>query len=189
MKKFIVTLVLAALFAAPAMADMDDTTRHSGEFGCDTCHTPHGAQDVTDAPLWNSTLGTTGESFDAYDSPSMDATPGAPNGASLLCLTCHDGTTHTTGTGALDGATNDTLALGLIGTDLTDMHPVSFAYADGGSGLVAEATVDADAAGLLFGGKVQCSSCHDVHKTAVAGDHALRVLNPNGELCAKCHAK
>jgi predicted CXXCH cytochrome family protein len=170
-------------FPAGILADL--AQEHSTEFGCDTCHTPHGAMAVADAPLWNSDLGTTGEAFTVYTSPTLDASPTQPDGASLLCLTCHDGVTHTTGTGALDGAgANNTLDLGLIGTDLTDMHPISFNYADGGAGLVAEGSVTA---GLLFGGKVQCASCHDVHTTAVAGDHALRVATP--ALCDECHTK
>jgi hypothetical protein len=48
-------------------------------------------------------------------------------------------------------------------------------------------------ADVLDAGKVQCSSCHDVHdQESVAGTHLLRVLNnganPSG-LCLTCHIK
>ena len=49
-------------------------------------------------------------------------------------------------------------------------------------------------ADVLDAGKVQCSSCHDVHDSpkAVAGTHLLRVENGNANpsgLCLTCHDK
>ena len=77
---------------------------------CVFCHTPHGANDSApgSAPLWNRPVpegpGLTPADIDAlpgsapagtftiYDSPNFDATPGKPQGVSLACLSCHDGT-------------------------------------------------------------------------------------------------
>lgn len=56
---------------------------------CVYCHTPHGA--ATNAPLWNRTLPATGN-YTPYSSTTMDTIVGQPDGISLACLSCHDGT-------------------------------------------------------------------------------------------------
>jgi cytochrome c553 len=61
---------------------------------CVFCHTPHGANTSVPAgspPLWNRQVNTTG--YTPYASPNFD-TPslGQPQGVSLACLSCHDGT-------------------------------------------------------------------------------------------------
>lgn len=57
---------------------------------CVFCHTPHHAD--AQAPLWNRDL-PTATGWTMYNSPTMDATVlGAPQGISLACLSCHDGT-------------------------------------------------------------------------------------------------
>lgn len=60
---------------------------------CVYCHTPHGAQN-SNAPLWNRTLPTTGN-YTPYSSTTIDTNGGVipqPDGVSLACLSCHDGT-------------------------------------------------------------------------------------------------
>lgn len=60
---------------------------------CVYCHTPHGAQNSS-APLWNRTLPTTGN-YTPYSSTTIDTNGGTipqPDGISLACLSCHDGT-------------------------------------------------------------------------------------------------
>lgn len=66
--------------------------RANGEV-CVFCHTPHAAK--TDgpraAPLWNRALSTA--AYVMYDSPWLDSKPAsAPQGVSMACLSCHDGT-------------------------------------------------------------------------------------------------
>ncbi|HTN44241.1 MAG TPA: hypothetical protein VMN77_10650 [Nitrospiria bacterium] len=64
---------------------------------CVFCHTPHGANPNTIGtpgapPLWNRTVGASG-SYTIYTSPNFDGTnSGQPQGVSLACLSCHDGT-------------------------------------------------------------------------------------------------
>lgn len=167
----------------------------SGEM-CIVCHTPHNADaSVADAPLWNHS--STTELFQLYTSATLQAVPGQPDGSSKLCLSCHDGVTAvdnfggtTTGTQVLSGSTN-------IGTDLSNDHPISFTYdatlasADGAlkdpstdvSGL--GSTIDAD---MLFSGKMQCASCHDVHNGAGVA-HLLLKSNAGSALCLTCHVK
>ena len=163
---------------------------------CIVCHTPHHSDvSIADAPLWNHQI--TSQTFTLYSSSTLDATLGQPDASSKLCLSCHDGVTAvdnfggtTTGTATLTGAAN-------VGTDLTNDHPVSFTYdltlanADGGlydpattnSGL--GNTINAD---MLFGGKLQCASCHDVHNSAGIA-YLLVKSNAASGLCLTCHNK
>ncbi|MCC7377478.1 MAG: hypothetical protein IT581_22650 [Verrucomicrobiales bacterium] len=162
---------------------------------CIVCHTPHNANtSIADAPLWNHTM--TAASFTVYSSGSMNATPGAPDGASKLCLSCHDGTVAVDSYGGANGSTIMT-GSALLGTDLKNDHPVSFVYddslasTDGGlhsptsrdSGL--GGTIDAK---MLISHKLQCSSCHDVHNTAGI-THMLLKSNEGSALCLTCHNK
>lgn len=169
----------------------------SGGQICLPCHTPHNSDlTVPEAPLWNHEV--TAASFTPYTSPTLTATDVVqPSGSSKLCLSCHDGTV------ALDnfgGTTTGTsfISTGLVGTNLSDDHPISFTYdaalatADGGlynpttalSGLGGTITVD-----LLRGGEMECSSCHDVHNSYPANPSLLVITNAGSLLCLTCHDK
>lgn len=155
--------------------------------------------------------------YDVTVSPTMDATPtdigGAAAGSasvSNLCMSCHDGTVAVQSlynapneAPINDNPANITVtsggnvsAAGLItgnpnlGTDLSNDHPVNFTYdtalatADGE--LNDPATTPAVAA-LLFGGTVQCASCHDPHNDTFG---AFMVMDNTGSaLCVTCHQK
>jgi hypothetical protein len=56
---------------------------------CVYCHTPHNA--AGDAPLWNRELPVQ-SGYLMYSSPNFDSKADAPDGISLACLSCHDGT-------------------------------------------------------------------------------------------------
>ncbi|MEN8247292.1 MAG: cytochrome c3 family protein [Bacteroidota bacterium] len=163
---------------------------------CIVCHTPHSSNTtVGNAPLWNHEVTSTA-TFTLYTGGgTMDATTGQPGGSSKLCLSCHDGTVALENFG---GTTTGTASVttGDLGTDLSDDHPISFTYntalatADGelynpstqDSGL--GSTIDAD---LLFGGSLECGSCHDVHNAGFA--YLLRIDNAGSALCLTCHNK
>jgi predicted CXXCH cytochrome family protein len=171
---------------------------------CIVCHTPHNAVVGADpsAPLWNH-ADTAVTTFTMYSSDTFNgsATIGTqPGGRSKACLSCHDGTV------ALDsfgGNTGTTFLTGrtLMGSDLTDDHPVSFVYddalaaADGQlhppsttSSGVGPGTISQD---LLFGDRLECASCHDVHNSyslpGVPG--MLLKTNTGSALCLTCHNK
>ena len=160
---------------------------------CLVCHAPHNSQSTL-VPLWNRR--TTQATFTMYGSPTFSAAPGQPGGASKACLSCHDGTV------ALDsfgGATGTTFLTGptLLGTDLSNDHPVSFLYdsalaaADGGlenpaaapSGLLGTIRDD-----LLFNDRMECASCHDVHNSYNQAGLLVK-SNAASALCATCHTK
>jgi predicted CXXCH cytochrome family protein len=140
----------------------------------------------------------------------MNAVPGQPNGLSKLCLGCHDGTVAidsygkntTVGWHFISDAQFGTGSK-VIGTDLTNDHPISFVYdaalvaADGALRDPVTATIlpginsvtGTIAAELLDGtGQVQCTSCHDVHN-GQGINKLLKVNNTGSALCLTCHIK
>ena len=117
---------------------------------CVFCHTPHAAENIPAAPLWNRKLSAA--TYTPYTSSSMDANAtelaNAPGGASKLCLSCHDGTLAIGSVNVLNGQApasivmNGTAAGGgmppgsgeftgftrNLGVNLTNDHPISFTY-------------------------------------------------------------
>jgi len=100
---------------------------------CAMCHTPHSGSG--DYPIWN--RAAAGVVYDMYRSPSFDMYEGKqPQSPSSLCLVCHNGVYSTLvnypGPGSIDNPSYDyEMNPGLwamLGTDLTDDHPVSFTY-------------------------------------------------------------
>ena len=167
---------------------------------CVFCHTPHGADtSVTDAPLWNHEVTT--QTYELYNSPTLDATMEQPSGASRLCLSCHDGTVAVDSYGGNQGVIflGGDLAIGADG--LANDHPVSFLYTDALADIDGElhpptssssglgSTIDDD---LLFNGYLHCSSCHDVHngpRAAAVNDNLLVITQTGSQLCLTCHDK
>jgi len=101
---------------------------------CAMCHTPHSGSG--DYPLWNRAV--PGVVYEMYASPSYDMNEGKqPQAPSSLCLACHNGVysglVNYPGPGSIDNPSYDyEMNPGLwamLGTDLTDDHPVSFTYA------------------------------------------------------------
>jgi predicted CXXCH cytochrome family protein len=191
-------LILGSAQAAITGSSHDFSTESwnfSGEI-CQPCHTPHDANlDVPGAPLWNHQ--STTATFQLYASPTFDgaATIGQPSGPSKLCLSCHDGTVALDNYGGFTGGSN--YAALQVGTDLRDDHPISFTYdstlasQDQGlydpttqnSGLGSTIHVD-----LLHEGRLECSSCHDVHNQS-GSDFLLVKSNAGSSLCLTCHNK
>jgi len=165
---------------------------------CVVCHTPHNAdQNVSGAPLWNHAVTTA--TFQLYSSATLDATIGNPDGVSKLCLSCHDGTVGIDNYGGRGTSAEIISGGALIGTDLTNDHPVSFTYdanlaaTDGGlfdptttnSGLGGKISDD-----MLFGqnnDRLECASCHNPHDRSKG--KFLRKDNTGSGLCFTCHNK
>ncbi len=172
---------------------------------CVFCHTPHQPSGVTTDPLWNHTLSSTA-SYGVYSSNTLNATPadiGGQQTVSNLCMSCHDGTV---GVGSQYNEQNgvpapSTAAITILntnpaylGTDLTNDHPINFTYdaalatADGELNTpVSTSCVDAACNVPLFGGTVQCASCHDPHDNTLAP--FLTLTQVDSALCTTCHQK
>jgi hypothetical protein len=189
---------------------------------CRVCHVPHDHQKVKqnylNGLLWNHNVSTaTYTMYDSSWSNTINGTVSAqPVGTAKLCLGCHDGSV------AIDAF--DGHGAGAVGTtknivdydagfkvpgftdganlDLRGTHPISIVYdktADPGLKDPATATWNngATVASTLDNGKVQCSTCHDVHdQESVASTHLLRTANSTklagglaSGLCLTCHIK
>ncbi len=169
---------------------------------CKFCHTPHNAS--TQAPLWNRS--DPGGSYTMYWEPTMNAYPSQaaapqPNGASKLCLSCHDGTialgaTVSGGTIQMSGGitTMPVSSGAYFGTDLSGHHPISFTVTDAlvaannSAGDVPLKTVAEMRSGPVVSldpsDRVQCTSCHDPHHDPFGG--FLRAPSED-QVCLGCH--
>lgn len=79
---------------APPLVTFMDSTRNDYLEVCVYCHTPHGANRTTPAPLWNRTMRvTTYQTYGQLNSGSLTQPVTQPGVNSLTCLSCHDGQT------------------------------------------------------------------------------------------------
>ena len=205
MFRSILSFVLVILYASVAFGQIAGTDHDFSGQGwgtteiCEPCHAPHNSDlTVSDAPLWNHEV--TAATFTVYSSTTLNATVGQPSSNSKLCLSCHDGTVALDSFGGNTG-TNFISGSALIGTDLSNDHPVSFVFnaalatADGGlydpsTHITAlGGTIEED---LLFGlsgsATLECASCHDPHN-GYGNPHLLLIDNDASAFCLTCHDK
>jgi predicted CXXCH cytochrome family protein len=212
--KLLFTFLFIAAFATVGLGQITGSAHDfkgqswnsSGEI-CIVCHTPHNAMTTSGAlaaPLWNHRE-STASSFTPYASTgTLNATVGQPSGVSKLCLSCHDGTVGVSDFGAVTAGLNKITGTALLGTDLSNDHPISFIYSDAlattDGGLRAPSTTNSSLGAhieddLLFGSggtgnkTMECSSCHDVHRGTSGTTNLLRISNTNSALCLTCHNK
>lgn len=165
---------------------------------CQPCHTPHNAQLTSESALWNRASSTA--AYTMYTGFHFGVKVGTtytgygltvPDGISVLCLSCHDGSI---GLGQFGGqtATNYMTGGALLTTDLSNDHPISFVYdsvvAGGVWALTHTYSGTKTVSSLLdANGKVQCSSCHGVHSNS--NGYQLKMSNTGSALCLACHKK
>jgi predicted CXXCH cytochrome family protein len=200
-------LVVGSLGCSPARADVAASKHNLSVSGpgtvkattesqvCLFCHTPHSASPA--AALWNRRDGAS--TYIAYSSSTARGAAGQPTGASLLCLSCHDGTIAlgdllSRATPLAMAGTVSTMPAGpnRLGVDLGDDHPVSFAYTATLAGqrnneLVNPATLASGRVKLDSSGQLQCTSCHDPHDDS--NGRFLVKPNVGSGLCITCHQK
>jgi hypothetical protein len=182
---------------------------------CHTVHNPGAGSGAKLIPAWNHT--TTVATFTMYNNTNhanadlKGTVDSQPTGPSLACLSCHDGTvsvgsllvapagggndSYLSARGGVNPSTGRiSSGRGLVGTDLSNDHPVSITYQDNlNPGLQPAASLS----GVrlypenVTGAKVQCSSCHDVHNYGAPGATApfLRATMVGSFLCRTCHKK
>jgi len=171
------------------------TVKATGEAEiCVFCHAPHNTS--PSGQLWNRRIGA---SYTPYTSSTRKSIAGQPNGASLLCLSCHDGTialgevrNRASAIAMAGGVTTMPAGNAQVGTDLSDDHPVSFVFDAALRSARGELT---DPATLVKPNKVrldatsqlQCTSCHDPHDDT--NSKFLVVANTASALCNTCHIK
>jgi predicted CXXCH cytochrome family protein len=215
----VVTILFFAFGTQSAMAAIGSivgskhdfsSTGNSGFAGpsnqvCIYCHAPHAS--TTETPLWNHA--STATTFTLYSSSTLSATDmGQPGGVSKLCLSCHDGTVaidNFGGTGANSLNKFGANSAANLGTSLANDHPIGFTYnaalvtADPGLAdpVATAVTIGTGNTGtiatkMLFAGKMECASCHDVHNS-VSGtaeeSKLVRISTAGSALCIACHKK
>ena len=212
-----VALVVAVcLMSGSAFASISGSKHDFGTMSwsqnqiCMPCHTPHNAivKDSSGAvvagPLWNHTLSTA--TYTLYLDASGNGVTGAVDQNSKLCLSCHDGTVAVDSFGG--GAGTQQLTGGVLGTDLSNDHPIGEAavWPNPNPSYMVDPSLRS-AKGImplrkLADGRnaVGCTSCHEPHNR-VNTDHMLWVKNDGAAttvdgrsvsgsaLCMNCHKK
>ena len=168
-------------------ATNDSANNPRGQQICIFCHTPHSANIVGQAPLWNRAFSN--ESFQRYTSLTLKIRGIAnaqyvenaqPNGSSKLCLSCHDGVSRL---GAVYNGPEITMVkanpviegLASFKPDTNKMksghHPVSFVYTAAIASTITTAKgttyvmpTALPAVKLDKQGRMQCTTCHDAHQ-------------------------
>lgn len=177
------------------------------------------AAGVTYYPLWNHDLSSlsyiTYQNTTTGDIPGeikhqLNAVIGQPGSISKLCLSCHDGSVAVSSYGNFAGGVSSSKHTGTVtvtgtrfgigvGGDLSNHHPIGFDYGlvqavdyeirDISSPLLGNNPFGMTIGDVLYGGKIECASCHDVHNTQNTGLKFLWVEDTNSNLCFSCHAK
>jgi len=187
---------------------------------CIFCHTPHSGN--TEAPLWNRTSSVA--TYQTYTSDVLgglgypgaeDPKTGVPHSKTRICLSCHDGTIAL---GSVVNMPNDIPtsfsqilmsgnsmiqpnAVGYIGVDLRDDHPVAIKHIGGTPDpeLKSGALVGSIGVRLYkdIGGKsvvdyadgnyIECTSCHNPHDNV--NTKFLIAPNTGSGICLSCHTK
>ena len=199
-----ILLFMVARFVSPAEAqympsphELDRWVAGVGDAReCEVCHVLATGQPSD--PAWMTSLPAAAR-YRVYGedrrSRTLDAIVGPPDGSSLMCLSCHDGT----------AASDIGHSPRPVGSDLSDDHPISFVYdsdlaardgflADPSTEVIALQALDGRLLSgtieqlLLEGGKVQCVSCHDAHDR-FGQRSLLKVTDERSVLCEVCHRK
>ena len=158
---------------------------------CAFCHTPH--REGQARPLWQASSRAI---YTTYESSTLEAEVGQPNGVSRLCLACHDGTialgmrqgdaTPISFRGGMNRIPSGPANLGL---DLSDDHPISFVYdsalAARNGQLAYPTSLRGTPVTLDIRDQLQCTSCHTPHDDQYG--KFLVMDNRFSALCTTCH--
>jgi predicted CXXCH cytochrome family protein len=195
----------------------DFAVSHGSTNVCGECHTIHHAPDPARGPLWIHT--PTSQTFNTYDNAGSETFPSGVTvslgSSSKACLSCHDGTVAVNSQDALSGGITTTIAGGTPvyiaasavvievnggQDDLTHMHPIGVSYAScksalpsgdlNGIGTTFNAPGSPKVSDMLKDGNVECSSCHDIHRTlGTSPTSGIYTIASGQNLCLGCHNK
>lgn len=210
MKKYSILFIAVCLLSITSFAGSVRETKHNlsasgpGDIKaasetrvCIFCHTSHNSS--KEGPLWSHET-TTGK-FKTYERSTMDSKAEQPNGATKLCLSCHDGTIAV---GAIRGLAQPIRMQNVgasgeipstkksnVGTDLSGTHPVSVKYSQNvalaDSHLRWPPLDPEKKVGIDADGYVQCTACHDPHDDSRSDKYPFWNKSTFDEVCLTCH--
>ncbi len=159
---------------------------------CMFCHTTH-VPGNSKGPLWNREKSNI--EYILYESSTLYSTIDQPDGATKLCLSCHDGNIamgqilkgpRNISVKNTDGGRLPQNRHSNLGRNISDDHPVSF---DSSHAVSAKSELkhphSGDPVSYDGSGKIQCTSCHDPHEDVFPKFLVKTILN--GDLCKTCH--
>jgi len=183
---------------------------------CGECHTIHHAPDPARGPLWIHT--PTAQTFKGYDQAGSETFPSgitvSLGSSSKACLGCHDGTVAINSTDSETGGIITTTNKGgspvyiaasgipiLVNggqDDLTHMHPIGVNYNScigalppnslNAVGTAFNSPGSPTVGNMLKNGNVECSSCHDIHRTlGTSTTSGIYTIASGQNLCLGCH--
>lgn len=154
---------------------------------CMPCHAPNSAAEESEGALWDDSPDST-RRYKLYG-----GSPGVPGSVSLVCLSCHDGSSAMDAFGGLDGeidAAGIAGAIPVVGRDfdLSGDHPVGVTYPEFDRNFRMKTLVEGGGVVTLREGRVECVSCHDVHGQYGVPKFLVK-SNLRSALCLTCHRK
>lgn len=199
LKSIVVLLLLVPALAHGMSIDIPGSKHDlsagssSSSSACYVCHIPHFVMGQAE-PLWSSKSVT--ERFTQYNSNDSGYAALKDDGGVMVCVGCHDGTFAELSI-YVEASMNpeEQMAPGFTGQGKGPGpdHPVNIVYFDYESdqkirpAISNQEVSDGKLSLALYNGRVQCGSCHDVHKGQ--GEAFLRISNEGSQLCLVCHLK
>lgn len=148
---------------------------------CMACHTPH--LTAAQAPLLVRRPGATTQPTRSYQTAA-----GRLDAASLVCLSCHDGSVAPgvyAGSHATTWFEHSTVGASRGRPRMTS-HPIGVPLPTGDPTCHSPAAAVQSGAVRLYDGLLQCTSCHDPHNTA-RHPGMLWISNDRSRQCLSCH--
>jgi predicted CXXCH cytochrome family protein len=194
--KLTLAFIISASFILTAMVQNSETTEHrKHDFSnggtsnpCITCHTPSSAGNLEVTPLWNTNRKDLNRYVRYARTFEKTALSLRPRDGSLICLGCHNGSSHALAVDPSSG--HQEMGKNYkIKSAMTNDHPIATYYPVRNR---RNYNTPPDALNgwtdvKLYDGKVECTSCHDPHDTSKK--HFLRIDNHRSALCLRCHRK
>jgi len=181
---------------------------------CNYCHTPHNKMTPTEEamagitryPIW-SQASTTTTLFQTYTRGSDSI--GQPGSVSRICLSCHDGLVAGNVYGYVPSVTiwnvsqseaPEKTRIRLSYPDYRSYHhPIGLDYHDveekddeinpATAALRGANKLGMTIGDLLWNGRMECTSCHDVHNNNNEGSKLTWVADYRSNFCLTCHKK